>query len=574
MPVNNLPMGYPVLQQPPMPAPGQPHLDSMSCGISSCHVVNGVPAPGNFHPIRMNSGNDMVMGNSAADAAPVVPPSSAISSMSEMPLSPMSVTSNGHFPFTASDMSGMGVDTSALYTSFTSDAASSVGLQLGPDDLTADLSNLGDLGALGNYPGSPFLPSDSEILLDSPENEDIESAGSNCHWRLSQRTFFSPHQRKPIITDHVMNLNGNKFVRFQDWSSEKSFSSEQQYSKEYGFFARKAKPIFYSVWDNIRRGWEMGSERIRSLKKPLRFYSKGAQPAKEPGTKRKILDPQDPFLQKWNKFFMLVCVLAVAIDPLFFYIPWVNSTEKGKCLDVDHKMADAACILRTLIDILYILRIVFQFRTGFIAPSSRVFGRGELVEDPRAIAQKYVTSYFIIDILAILPLPQVVVLIILPRVDGPVSLAAKNLFEFIIGAFWYLFSIERQDTCWHEVCKDQAECDTKYQYCGDHRRKNYTFLTESCPFIQPDQVHNPTVFNFGIFIDALDSGAVESTYFPRKFFYCFWWGLRNLSGRHGQRASYRQHGAVTVGGSRLKAYVKQKKNCKMLWQTRPVHRQA
>jgi hypothetical protein len=31
-----------------------------------------------------------------------------------------------------------------------------------------------DLGALGNYPGSPFLPSDSEIFLDSPEQEDIE----------------------------------------------------------------------------------------------------------------------------------------------------------------------------------------------------------------------------------------------------------------------------------------------------------------------------------------------------------------------------------------------------------------
>ena len=30
-----------------------------------------------------------------------------------------------------------------------------------------------DLGALGNYPGSPFLPSDSEILLDSSEQEDI-----------------------------------------------------------------------------------------------------------------------------------------------------------------------------------------------------------------------------------------------------------------------------------------------------------------------------------------------------------------------------------------------------------------
>lgn len=37
---------------------------------------------------------------------------------------------------------------------------------------------LADLGALGNYPGSPFLPSDSEILLDSPEQEDI----GNGNW--------------------------------------------------------------------------------------------------------------------------------------------------------------------------------------------------------------------------------------------------------------------------------------------------------------------------------------------------------------------------------------------------------
>ncbi|XP_052170665.1 uncharacterized protein LOC127786926 isoform X2 [Diospyros lotus] len=192
MPVNNLPMGYPVLQQPPIPATGQPHFDTMGCGISSCHVVNGVPAPGSFHPIRMNPGNDMVMDNNAADVPPAVPPSSGMSSISDVAMSPPSVASSGHFPFAASDISGMGVDTSALDTTFTSNVASSVGLQLAPDngagnsrdslrslaqipwnfslsDLTADLSNLGDLGALGNYPGSPFLPSDSDIL----EQEDI-----------------------------------------------------------------------------------------------------------------------------------------------------------------------------------------------------------------------------------------------------------------------------------------------------------------------------------------------------------------------------------------------------------------
>ena len=51
-------MGYPVLQQPIMPAPGQPHMDPMACGMSSGHIVNGIPAPGGYHPIRMNSGNE------------------------------------------------------------------------------------------------------------------------------------------------------------------------------------------------------------------------------------------------------------------------------------------------------------------------------------------------------------------------------------------------------------------------------------------------------------------------------------------------------------------------------------
>ncbi|KAA3471482.1 Homeobox HD1 [Gossypium australe] len=195
--VNNLPMGYPVLQ-PPIPAAGQPHLDSM--GISSCHVVNGVPAPSNFQPMQVYgsfySNSSMLMDSNATDVTPAAPPTTTVSSMSEMPVSPTSVASSGNFPFTASDMSGIGVDTSALGSAFTTDVASSVGLQLGPEngagnsrdslrsldqiqwnfsltDLTADLSNLGDLGALGNYPGSPFLASDSEILLDSSEQEDI-----------------------------------------------------------------------------------------------------------------------------------------------------------------------------------------------------------------------------------------------------------------------------------------------------------------------------------------------------------------------------------------------------------------
>ncbi|XP_073270632.1 uncharacterized protein [Primulina huaijiensis] len=168
MPVNNLPMGYPVMQ-PPVPATGQPRIDHMGFPTPNCHVVNGIPAPGNYIPIRMNSGNDMAIDNTAADVSPVMPPNNGISSMSDLPASPPSVASSSHFPFTASEISDNGAGNSR--DSLRSLAQIPWNFSL--SDLTADLSNLGDLGALGNYSGSPFLPSDSDILLDSPEQEDI-----------------------------------------------------------------------------------------------------------------------------------------------------------------------------------------------------------------------------------------------------------------------------------------------------------------------------------------------------------------------------------------------------------------
>ncbi|KAK8693597.1 hypothetical protein V6N13_071174 [Hibiscus sabdariffa] len=194
-------MKYPMPPKVPL-APIQNGIHPMPVQLTTyqwdtlCHVVNGVPAPSNFQPMRLSSENDMVMDNNASDVTPAIPPTTAMSSISEMHVSCTSVASSGSFPFTASDMSGMVVDTSALDSAFTTDVASSVGLQLGHDngagnsrdsfrsldqipwnfsltDLTADLSNLGDLGALGNYPGSPFLHSDSEILLDSSEQDNI-----------------------------------------------------------------------------------------------------------------------------------------------------------------------------------------------------------------------------------------------------------------------------------------------------------------------------------------------------------------------------------------------------------------
>ncbi|KAJ6760281.1 CYCLIC NUCLEOTIDE-GATED ION CHANNEL 15-RELATED-RELATED [Salix purpurea] len=361
----------------------------------------------------------------------------------------------------------------------------------------------------------------------------------------------------------IMNQPQEKFARFQDWKSEKT--TEGQYSASNGMYPGKIRTTISSVSEKVQRGLESGSASFRRIRKSLKSNSFNSEFA----SRQKILDPQGPFLQRWNKIFVLSCVIAVSLDPLFFYVPVID--DKKKCLSLDSKMEITASVLRSFTDIFYILHIIFEFRTGFIAPSSRVFGRGVLVEDTWAIAKRYLLSYFLIDILAVLPLPQVVILIIIPKMGGSSYLNTKNLLKFVVifqyvprfvriyplykevttsgiltetawagaafnlflymlashvlGAFWYLFSIERETNCWRKACGKNPGCKREIFFC-DGDVGDVTFLDDSCPIQTP----NETIFNFGIFLDALQSGVVLSSMdFPQKFFYCFWWGLQNLS---------------------------------------------
>ncbi|KAL2336170.1 hypothetical protein Fmac_010616 [Flemingia macrophylla] len=344
-----------------------------------------------------------------------------------------------------------------------------------------------------------------------------------------------------------MATKGQKFVRFKDWKSLSSSSIENNDSSD-GFHKRKIQASVSSVSD----------EPIKSLSR-----------------KRYVLDPQGSTLQKWNKIFVITCVIAISVDPLFLYIPMID--DKEKCLDLDGKLKITANVLRTFFDLFYILHIIFQFRTGFIAPSSRVFGRGELVNDPWAIVMRYLGSYFIIDILSIIPLPQMVILAIdrFPKCSssyvgkdllkytvisqyGPRLLriyplfkevtstsgiltetawagAAYNLFLYmlashVVGAFWYLFSVESRLRCWRRQLKNAKLDHKSFLSCGCDNPYVRRLLNSSCPLTDPQEIKDLDTFNFGMFIEALKYRVVESTtYFHHKFFYCFWWGLRSVS---------------------------------------------
>lgn len=156
----------------------------------------------------------------------------------------------------------------------------------------------------------------------------------------------------------------------------------------------------------IRIGMKRGSEGLMHMGRQLRTEITRAMFPEDLKVSEKIIfDPQDKSLLLWNRLFVISCILAVSVDPLFFYLPIVD--HPSSCLGIDQNLAHTSTGVRTFIDLFYLLRMGLQFRTAYIAPSSRVFGRGELVIDPAQIAMRYLQRFFFVDFLAVLPLPQV-----------------------------------------------------------------------------------------------------------------------------------------------------------------------
>ncbi|RID47957.1 hypothetical protein BRARA_I04513 [Brassica rapa] len=332
---------------------------------------------------------------------------------------------------------------------------------------------------------------------------------------------------------------------------------------------------------SFKKGFRKGSEGLWSIGRSIGLgVSRAVFQEDLEVSEKKIFDPQDKFLLLCNKLFVASCILAVSVDPLFLFLPFIN--DKAKCVGIDRKLAIVTTTLRTVIDSFYLFHMALRFRTAYVAPSSRVFGRGELVIDPAQIAKRYLQQYFIIDLLSVLPVPQIIVWRFLYSSRGANVLATKQALRYIVlvqyiprflrmyplsselkrtagvfaetawagaayylllymlashivGALWYLLALERNNDCWSKACKDNDNCTRNFLFCGNQNMKGYDawddvkdpFLQLRCPVNVTEGEEPP--FDFGIYLRALSSGIVSSKKFVSKYFFCLWWGLQNLS---------------------------------------------
>ncbi|KAM4125774.1 hypothetical protein ACB094_01G336300 [Castanea mollissima] len=302
----------------------------------------------------------------------------------------------------------------------------------------------------------------------------------------------------------------------------------------------------------------------------------------EPWRKR-ILDPGSEIVLQWNRVFIFSCLVALFVDPLYFFLPSLGGNTDSSCVKTDFHLRIIVTCFRTVADIFYLLHVIIKFRTAYVAPSSRVFGRGELVMDPKKIARRYIRSDFFIDLIATLPLPQMVIWVIIPatrrsqldhknnalalivllqyvprlylifplssqiiKATGVVTKtawagAAYNLLLYmlashVLGAAWYLLSIDRYSSCWKKYCKEESNstsCRLNYFDCGNLiDRKTWESSTNVFKNCNADEDNE---FNYGLFQNAVTKNVLFSN-FIEKYFYCLWWGLQNLSS-YGQNLS-------------------------------------
>lgn len=290
-----------------------------------------------------------------------------------------------------------------------------------------------------------------------------------------------------------------------------------------------------------------------------------------------VMNPHTRFIQKWNKFFVISCLVSIFIDPLFFFVLAV--LKDSKCIVMDKTMSTTMVVFRSLTDIIYILHIFLQFRLAYVAPESRVVGAGALVDQPSKIALHYLTGFFLIDFFAALPIPQIIILFILPHYLGSSGANyAKNLLRFailvqyiprlyrflpllvgqsafgfifesawenfvinlltfvlsghVVGSCWYLFGLQRVNQCLRDACHHSGiESCMQFIDCGYSNPQQHYSYPEWGNWTNNENAAGCFDNEGGPFDYGIYQKAVNLTYHSvvNRYIYSLFWGFQQIS---------------------------------------------
>ncbi|XP_048226748.1 probable cyclic nucleotide-gated ion channel 20, chloroplastic isoform X3 [Ricinus communis] len=292
-----------------------------------------------------------------------------------------------------------------------------------------------------------------------------------------------------------------------------------------------------------------------------------------------VMNPHTKVVQQWNKFCVICCLVAIFVDPLFFFM--LSVQQENKCIVINWPLTTTIIVFRSMTDFIYLLNILLQFRLAYIAPESRVVGAGELVDHPKKIAMNYLCGYFLVDLFIMLPLPQIIILLVLPNGLGSSGANyAKNLLQaavlvqyvprlyrflpllvgvspsgfifetawsnffinlltfilsgHVVGALWYLFGLQRVNRCLRDACRHSSiwpEC-MQFIDCGhgnnvERNASNSKWKNWTQSNVNASACFTEDGFSYGIFIQAVNLTTRHSV--VTRYVYSLFWGFQQIS---------------------------------------------
>ncbi|KAG0464589.1 hypothetical protein HPP92_018753 [Vanilla planifolia] len=287
-----------------------------------------------------------------------------------------------------------------------------------------------------------------------------------------------------------------------------------------------------------------------------------------------------------EQIFLISCLVAIFVDPLFFFL--LSARKEQKCLVFNWSLATAIAVVRSATDFIYLLHMLLQFRLAYVAPESRVVGAGDLVDEPKKIAKHYLHGYFLLDMFVVLPLPQVMILVVIPKYVGTLSANyAKNLLRFtvlvqyiprmirllpllggqsasgfifesawanfvinllllllaghVVGSCWYLLGLQRVNQCLRNACADSNATCLSFIDCGHGNISGHDFSAGWSDWLNNTNASacffKEGNFQYGIYAPVVGLTTIESV--VTRYVYSFFWGFQQISTLAGnQEPSY------------------------------------
>ncbi|RWV81194.1 hypothetical protein GW17_00057410 [Ensete ventricosum] len=85
-----------------------------------------------------------------------------------------------------------------------------------------------------------------------------------------------------------------------------------------------------------------------------------------PWRPRRILDPGGDAVLRWNRIFLVSCLVALFVDPLYFYLLYIGGPA---CVRIDVNIGIIVTFFRTVADLFYLGHMLLKFWIAFVAPA-------------------------------------------------------------------------------------------------------------------------------------------------------------------------------------------------------------